>query len=105
MPDVPLLIDAAANEADRNVLTAVIARYEMARPVFAAPDVPAGRIAALRVAFATMVGDSAFLKDADTQKLDIELVRGEEIETIVADIYRLPPDLVERVKSVISLNN
>ncbi len=105
LPDVPLLIDAAANEADRNVLTAVIARYEMARPVFAAPDVAAGRIAALRVAFATMVGDSAFLKDADTQKLDIELVRGEEIETIVADIYRLPPDLVERVKSVISLNN
>lgn len=105
LPDVPLLIDAATNEADRNVLKAVIARYEMARPVFAPLDVPQDRVAALRAAFAAMVGDNAFLKDAETQKLDIELVRGEEIEKIVSEIYRLPPDLIERVKSVISLNN
>jgi tripartite-type tricarboxylate transporter receptor subunit TctC len=95
LPDVPLLIDAASNEADRNVLKAV----------FAPLDVPQDRVAALRAAFATMVGDNAFLKDAETQKLDIELVRGEEIEKIVSEIYRLPPDLIERVKSVISLNN
>jgi hypothetical protein len=105
LPDVPLLIDATTNEADRNVLKAVIARYEMARPIFAPLDVPQDRVAALRVAFAAMVGDSAFLKDAETQKLDIELVGGEEIEKIVSEIYRLPPDLIERVKSVISLNN
>ncbi|MFN3889539.1 MAG: Bug family tripartite tricarboxylate transporter substrate binding protein [Beijerinckiaceae bacterium] len=103
LPDVPLLIDLAKNPQDKEMLKAIIARYEMARPVFAAPGVPAERVAALRRAFEAAVGDPALLKDAATQGLDIHLVKGEEIEAMVASAYRLPPDLIERVKAAINL--
>ena len=84
------------------MLKAIIARYEMARPVFAAPEVPKDRVAALRNAFEAAIKDPALLKEAATQRLDIDLVRGEEIEALVAAAYRLPPDLVERVKGAIN---
>ena len=103
LPDVPLVIDLAPSAQDKEVLRAIIARYEMARPVFAAPEVPAERVAALRAAFEAAIADPALLKDAATQKLDIELVRGEDIAAMVASAYKLPPDLVERVKSAINL--
>ncbi len=103
LPDVPLVIDLAPSAQDKEVLRAIIARYEMARPVFAAPEVPAERVAALRSAFEAAIADPALLKDAATQKLDIELVRGEDIAAMVASAYKLPPDLVERVKSAINL--
>lgn len=103
LPDVPLVIDLAPNAQDKEVLRAIIARYEMARPVFAAPEVPAERVAALRAAFAAAIADPALLKDAATQKLDIELVKGEEIAAMVASAYKLPPELVERVKGAINL--
>lgn len=102
LPNVPLLIDLAQNEQDKDVLRAIIARYEMARPVFAAPEAPKDRVAALRTAFESAIADAALLKEAATQKLDISLVKGEEIEALVAAAYRLPPDLVERVKGAIN---
>lgn len=103
LPDVPLIIDLAPSAQDKEVLRAIIARYEMARPVFAAPEVPAERVAALRAAFEATIADPALLKDAATQKLDIELVRGEDIAAMVASAYKLPPELVERVKNAINL--
>jgi tripartite-type tricarboxylate transporter receptor subunit TctC len=105
LPDVPLLLDEAKDKADREALIAIIARYEMARPVFAAPEVPSDRVALLRKAFAAMVLDEGLIKDAESQKLDIDLVRGEDIEKIVADTYRLPEDIIARVRALISLNN
>jgi tripartite-type tricarboxylate transporter receptor subunit TctC len=103
LPDVPLVIDLAKDPKDKDVLRAIISRYEMARPVFVAPEVPKDRVAALRKAFEASIADPALLKEAAAQRLDIDLVKGEEIEALVAAAYRLPPDLVERVKSAINL--
>ncbi len=102
LPNVPLLIDLAQNPQDKEMLRAIISRYEMARPVFAAPEVPKERVTALRTAFESAIKDPALLKEAATQRLDIDLVKGEEIAALVAAAYRLPPDLVERVKGAIN---
>ena len=102
LPNVPLLIDLAQSPQDKEILRAIIARYEMARPVFAAPEVPKERVAALRTAFEAAIKDPALLKEAAAQRLDINLVKGEEIEALVAAAYKLPPDLVERVKGAIN---
>ncbi|MDP2355891.1 MAG: hypothetical protein Q8M31_07485 [Beijerinckiaceae bacterium] len=58
LPIVPLLIDLAQNEQDKDVLKAIIARYEMARPIFAGPGVPKERVAALRMAFEAAIADA-----------------------------------------------
>src|SRR5262245_26873528 len=51
LPDVPLIIDIAKSEADRDILKLIFARQEFAWPYVAPPGVPSDRVAALRKAF------------------------------------------------------
>ena len=51
LPDVPLLIDLAANDEDRAILKLLSASSTIGRPVFTSPGVPAERVKALRDAF------------------------------------------------------
>jgi len=62
----------------------------MGRPFAMAADVPKARADAMRKAFVAMTKDPAFLKDAKRLKRDIELVTGEEIKKILADLSKTP---------------
>ena len=62
----------------------------MGRPFAMAPGVPKARVQAMRTAFAAMVKDPAFLKDATRLRREIELVTGEEIQKLVEDIAKVP---------------
>jgi tripartite-type tricarboxylate transporter receptor subunit TctC len=62
----------------------------MGRPFMVAPGVPKARVQALRAAFAAMVKDPDFLKDAKRLRREIELVSGEEIQELVEDIAKTP---------------
>ncbi len=64
----------------------------MGRPFALAPGVPAARVKALRAAFIAMAKDPAFLKDAKRLRREIEVVTGEEIQAIIADIAKTPKD-------------
>ena len=61
LPDVPLFIDLAKTEADRQALIFMLARQEAAKPYFGPPDVPPARLALLRRAFDATVRDTKFL--------------------------------------------
>jgi tripartite-type tricarboxylate transporter receptor subunit TctC len=100
--DVPLLVDEAASDADRRVLRALFAKYEMARPYFVAEGVAADRVSALRAAFEATMKDNAFLEEARKRGLDIGPMTGSEIESLIAEVYRMPGDLVERVRKAVS---
>ena len=50
LPDVPLIMDLAKTEEQRQMLTLVFARQTMGRPFMAPPGVPQDRVAALRKA-------------------------------------------------------
>jgi tripartite-type tricarboxylate transporter receptor subunit TctC len=99
--DVPLLLDLAPTEADRSVLQAIFAKYEMARPLFAGPGVPPARIAELRTAFDEAMKDPALLKEAAAQRIELDPVDGDAIQKLVDGIYRLPAPLVGQVRELI----
>jgi tripartite-type tricarboxylate transporter receptor subunit TctC len=67
----------------------------MARPFAAPPDVPPERTEALRAAFDATMKDPDFLSKA--KKLDLEMhpVGGAELEDLVEELYRSPPDVVK----------
>jgi hypothetical protein len=44
--------------------------------------------------------DPVFLGDAAQRKIDIDPTSGEEIQDLIAEIYRTPPSVVERVKKI-----
>jgi tripartite-type tricarboxylate transporter receptor subunit TctC len=64
----------------------------MGRPFAMAPGVPKARVAAMKKAFIDMTKDPKFLKDAKRLKRDIEVVDGNEIQKIIADIAKTPKD-------------
>jgi tripartite-type tricarboxylate transporter receptor subunit TctC len=101
LPDVPLLMDLAKNDADRQVLKLLSAPTTIGRPLFVAPGVPAERVKALRDAFDRMVKDKAFLDAAAAEKFEINPVSGEEMQKIVAEIASSPKAVADRLAQII----
>jgi tripartite-type tricarboxylate transporter receptor subunit TctC len=101
LPDVPLLLDLATNDQDRRLLKLLSASTMIGRPLFTTPGVPEERVKALRSAFDATMKDPEFLAAAKKQKMDINPVSGEELQTIVADIIATPKPIGARLLSIV----
>jgi tripartite-type tricarboxylate transporter receptor subunit TctC len=67
-----------------------------------AKSVPDAEIQILRQAFQATIKDPGFAADLRTQSLPLDPITGEEAEKIVANIYKAPPALVEKIKDVLN---
>ena len=101
LPDVPLLMDLAANEDDRRLLRVLSASTHIGRPIFTTPDAPPERVAVLRQAFNAMVRDPAFLEAAKRERFDIDPTTGEAMQKLVAEIVAIPKAQSERLQKII----
>jgi tripartite-type tricarboxylate transporter receptor subunit TctC len=102
LPSVPLVMPLAkTEEARRLVQTAIhddaVTVYQWALP----PGTPKDRVNILRKAFLDTLKDSEFLAEAQKARLDIDPVSGEEIEKVVAGLFRLDATLVARLREVL----
>jgi hypothetical protein len=102
LPDVPLMMDLAANADDRAVLRLLSVSGTIGRPIFTTPDAPAERIKALREAFAMVMKDPAFLEEAKAGNIDLNPVSGEDLQKLVAEIVATPRAVAERLHDIIS---
>jgi tripartite-type tricarboxylate transporter receptor subunit TctC len=103
LPDVPLFIDLAQNESDRQALVFLLARQEAAKPYFAPPDIPAERLAILRRAFDATVHDPKFA--ALAAKANVALdgpMTGDEVATLVAKVAQTPPAVIQRITRMLT---
>ncbi len=101
LPNVPLIMDLAKTDEQRQMLTLVFARQTMGRPFMAPPGVPADRVAALRKAFMATMQDKEFLAEAEKSKLEIVPVSGEEVQALVAKAYTTDPAIAKRVADIL----
>jgi tripartite-type tricarboxylate transporter receptor subunit TctC len=101
LPDVPLVIDLAKNDAQRQMLRMIFARQVMGRPFLAPPGVPAERVAALRKAFMDTMADKDFLADAAKAKLEIDPADGEKVQALVKEIYATPADVAKQAAAAL----
>jgi tripartite-type tricarboxylate transporter receptor subunit TctC len=99
LADVPLVMEMAKTDADRQALELALARLEFGRPFFLPPNVPAERVEALRRAFDATVKDKAFLADADKSKVEVDPLTGEQVAALVAQVSRTPAETVARVRA------
>jgi tripartite-type tricarboxylate transporter receptor subunit TctC len=104
LPDVPLSIDFAKSDADRQALEFYFTQNTMARPIMAPPGVPADRVAALRAAVLAMGKDQEFRDDAAKIGLDSDPVSGEEVQRVVEKLVKTPPEVVKRVSEATNPN-
>jgi tripartite-type tricarboxylate transporter receptor subunit TctC len=101
LPEVPLLLDLVKTPDDRKALEVILTKYEMARPFFTTPGVPAERVKALRDAFNATMKDPTMLEESDKQGIEINLVTGEEVQQLVNNVYSTPPALVQKVRETL----
>jgi tripartite-type tricarboxylate transporter receptor subunit TctC len=96
LPDVPLIMDLAKTDEQRQIFKMIFARQTMGRPYAAPPDLPADRLAALRKAFMDTMTDKDFLGEAEQSKFEINPVSGQELEALVKEVYRTPPEVAKK---------
>jgi len=101
LPDVPVALERAANDEQRQVLRLLIAGQYVGRPFFTSPDIPADRKTGLRSAFDATMKDPQFLADAAKLDLEISPIAAGPIDAFLADLYRTPKDVVAKAVAAI----
>ncbi len=99
---MPLALDFARTDADRQAIALIVSPNLFARPFAAPPGVPPDRLEALRRAFDETVIDPEYVAEAKARALHIELVTGSELEGVLRRIYATPVDIVARVKAAVN---
>jgi tripartite-type tricarboxylate transporter receptor subunit TctC len=101
LPGVPMALERAANDEQRQVLQLLIAGQYVGRPFFTSPDIPVDRKAALRAAFDATMKDPQFLEDAARLDLEISPIAAGPIDAFLAELYRTPKDVVSKAVAAI----
>jgi len=99
-PRVPEIatMDELAPAGSKGLLNALYAGQNLARSIVLPPGVPADRVKILRDAFAAMTKDEHFQKEAEKLGLEVDLIRGEDMNRDIEatlrdkrlmDLYRM----------------
>ena len=102
LDEVPSALDLVSTEDDRAAMRFFLAKYKIARALFAPPGVPTDRVQVLRRAFDATMTDAAFLAEAKTLGFEVSPTRGEDVAGIIAEIYATPTPIVERIKGILA---
>ncbi|MFZ1094814.1 MAG: hypothetical protein WAN75_37310 [Xanthobacteraceae bacterium] len=98
LPNVPWIMDFVTNDRDRQILDLLLARQVTAWPFMAPPGLSEDRKAALRQAFDDTMRDPGFLAETKHVGLIVNPVDGAKIDALIADLYRMPKNVVDAAR-------
>jgi tripartite-type tricarboxylate transporter receptor subunit TctC len=87
---------------NRRIAQVVLAAGDFGRPVMVTPGTPAERVKILREAFFKTLSDPEVLAEAKKSRMDVEPTSGEELESLVKEIFDSPPEVLDRVKKLLA---
>jgi tripartite-type tricarboxylate transporter receptor subunit TctC len=87
----------------RRLVKVMLASDEFGRPIVVPPGVSPDKIKILRDAFNKAVNDPALLAEAEKRRLDMDPASGEELDSLAKEVMTAPPDVVEKVKTLIGM--
>jgi hypothetical protein len=91
----------ARRPEDQPVLDFMSKAIAVGRPVATTPGVPADRVTALRKAFDATLKDPEFIKEAETQRAEINAMSGAELAQIINEVISAPPVVLAQVKKAL----
>jgi hypothetical protein len=94
LPDLPLVMDFARDERERQILALNFGVNEVGYSFVAPPGVPAEQLTMLRTAFKRMTEDPKFIAEARKQQLDVNYIPPERLQAIFDGLYGTPPELI-----------
>ncbi len=105
MASVPLATELASKPAQLQILKLLLASQAMARPFAAPPGIPQDRKQALIAAFDATMTDRDFLAEAQKLNFEVHPVSAATIDTLLADVYATPKDVIAEASKAISSAN
>ena len=102
LPKVPVAIELAKTEEARKLIQVGIHdTASITRPYALPPGTPKDRVQMLRRAFRETMKDRDFLAEAMKSKLDVDPVSGEEVEKIVAGLFKLDSATIAKMSEIL----
>ncbi|MFM1813446.1 MAG: hypothetical protein RLZ98_141 [Pseudomonadota bacterium] len=101
--DIPLLLDLAANDEQRQIFNFLSGQVGMGKAVLTTPGLPDDRLAALRAAFEATTKDPAYLAEAEKSNLGTRAASHEKIATIAKGILATPDAVVAKTREAIAV--
>ena len=102
LPKVTVAIELAKSEEARKLIQAGIHdTAAITRPYALPPGAPKERVQILRRAFRETMQDKDFLAEAVKSKLDVDPVSGQDVEKIVAGLFKLDAVTVARLAEIL----
>ena len=99
---VPVAIELAkTDEARKLIEVGIHATASITRPYALPPGTPKDRVQLLRRAFRETLKDKDFVAEAVKSKLDVDPVSGEEVEKIVAGLFKLDAATIAKMSEVL----
>jgi tripartite-type tricarboxylate transporter receptor subunit TctC len=102
LADVPFIMDYAGDDQRRQIMNLVLSRQAMAWPFAAPPGIPADRREALRAAFDATMADPAFIAEARGHQLELNPLRGSDLEKVINDLYATPDRAIIAARTAIA---
>lgn len=97
----PLVFALVQNAQDRALFELMFIPQVIGRPFLAPPALPPDRVATLRAAFDRTMKDEEFLAEARKAQMDVNPVSGEDIHKLLARVFALPSDLIDRARAIV----
>src|SRR5262249_7510578 len=94
--NVPLMQEIVDDKTSKTIIEFYSSASAIGRALISPPQIPADRLAALRVAFDKLVKDAEFLREAERIKAEVDPTPGAELQKYVMDIINAPKDIIER---------
>jgi tripartite-type tricarboxylate transporter receptor subunit TctC len=99
---VPLATELTKTPEQTQIIKLLLVSQAMARPFAAPPGIPEDRKAALLSAFDATMKDADFLAEAQKLNFDVRPVSATAIDTMLAEVYQTPKDVIARATKAIS---
>lgn len=103
LPNVPLVTELAKTPDDRALLELVFARQVMGRPFVAPGGMAAAVNEALRAAFDATMQDPAMAAEATKLKIEVNPVRGADVQSLVERMFAASPGVIARAKELVPI--
>jgi tripartite-type tricarboxylate transporter receptor subunit TctC len=102
LPNVPLVLDLAKTQEQRDILEVIFAQQYMARPFIAPPSIPVDRLADLRKAFLETAKDPKFLSEAERARLEVvDTMNNADVEQLLDHLYSRPANILDKVAAAV----
>jgi tripartite-type tricarboxylate transporter receptor subunit TctC len=98
LPQVPLIADLAKTDEQRQIISVFLAPAEIGRAFVAPPDLPPDIAQTLRSAFLAVTRDPQLIAEAKKQSLELDVMDGAELQSIIDQISKIPPSVLEKAK-------